>query len=166
MTTWTKLDITQKRISQIRFCKKTPIVENFNYQTRSTDGMVFSSKQILNVHRIYKLQFISKINQAYLDCNCTKPCFKRGDRFFSAVTWVLQLHTVWNQKKIGMLTLLNCEAVSLTLFTTMCPKQQQTGDYLIVKRYCFVIEIFCGKQTLFTSLLGHNFVTRILFKQV
>ena len=31
MTTWTKLDITQKPISQIRFCKKILIVETFNY---------------------------------------------------------------------------------------------------------------------------------------
>ena len=31
MTTWTKLDIILKPISQIRFCKKILIVENFNY---------------------------------------------------------------------------------------------------------------------------------------
>ena len=61
---------------------------------------------------------------------------------FSPVTWVLQLHTVWNQKKIGLLILLNCESASLTVFTTMCPKEQQTSDNLIVKDYCFIIEIF------------------------
>ena len=30
----------------------------------------------------------------------------------------------------------------LTVFTTMCPKEQQTSDDLIVKDYCFIIEIF------------------------
>ena len=47
-----------------------------------------------------------------------------------------------NQKKIGLLILLNCEATSLRLFTTMCPKEQQTNDYLIVKDHCFIIETF------------------------
>ena len=28
------------------------------------------------------------------------------------------------------------------MFTTMCPKDQQTSDYLIVKDNCFIIEIF------------------------
>ena len=43
---------------------------------------------------------------------------------------------------IGLLILLNCEAASLTVFTTMCPKEQQTSDDLIVKDYCFIIDIF------------------------
>ena len=38
--------------------------------------------------------------------------------------------------------LLNCEAASLTVFTTKCPKEQQTSDNLIVKDNCFIIEIF------------------------
>ena len=46
------------------------------------------------------------------------------------------------KKKIGLLILLNCEAVSLTMFTTMCPKEQQTSNNLIVKGYCFITEIF------------------------
>ena len=50
-------------------------------------------------------------------------------------------HTVWNQGN-GLLILLNCEAASLTVFTTMCPKEQQTSDNLIVKDNCFIIEIF------------------------
>ena len=37
---------------------------------------------------------------------------------------------------------LTCEAESLTVFTTMCPKEQQTSDNLIVKDYSFIIEIF------------------------
>ena len=28
------------------------------------------------------------------------------------------------------------------MFTTMCPEEQQTSDNLIVKDYCFIIEIF------------------------
>ena len=28
------------------------------------------------------------------------------------------------------------------MFTTMCPKEQQTSDNLIVKDNCFIIEIF------------------------
>ena len=41
-----------------------------------------------------------------------------------------------------MSSLINCEAASLTVFTTMCPKEQQTNDNLIVKDQCFIIEIF------------------------
>ena len=47
-----------------------------------------------------------------------------------------------NQKKIELLILLNREAVSLTVFTTMYPKEQQTSYNLIVKDYCYIIEIF------------------------
>ena len=28
------------------------------------------------------------------------------------------------------------------MFTTMCAQEQQNGDNLIVKDYCFIIEIF------------------------
>ena len=42
----------------------------------------------------------------------------------------------------GLLMLLNCEAASLTVFTTMCTEEQQTSGNLIVKDYCFIIEIF------------------------
>ena len=28
------------------------------------------------------------------------------------------------------------------MFTAMCPKEQHTSDNLIVKGYCFIIEIF------------------------
>ena len=28
------------------------------------------------------------------------------------------------------------------MFTTMCPKEQEASDDLIVKDYCFIIEIF------------------------
>ena len=46
------------------------------------------------------------------------------------------------RKKIGLLILLNCEAASLTVFTTMCPKEQQTSENWIVKDNCFVTETF------------------------
>ena len=46
------------------------------------------------------------------------------------------------RRKIGLLILPNCEAVSLTVFTTMRPKEQQTSNNLIVKDNCFIIEIF------------------------
>ena len=46
------------------------------------------------------------------------------------------------RKKVGILILLNCEAASLKVFTAMCPEEQQTSDNLIVKDYCFIIEIF------------------------
>ena len=45
-------------------------------------------------------------------------------------------------EKIGLLILLNCEAASLTVFRTMCPKEQQTSDNLVVKDNCVIIEIF------------------------
>ena len=56
----------------------------------------------------------------------------------------LEFHscTQFEIKKIGLLILQNCEAASLTVFTTMCPKEQQTSDNLIVKHYCFINEIF------------------------
>ena len=30
----------------------------------------------------------------------------------------------------------------MTVLTSMCPKEQQTNDNLIVKDYCFIIEVF------------------------
>ena len=45
-------------------------------------------------------------------------------------------------EKIGLLILLKYEATSLTVFTTMCRKEPQTSDNLIVKDYCFIVEIF------------------------
>ena len=48
----------------------------------------------------------------------------------------------FESEKIGLLILINCEAASLTVFTTMCLKEQQTSNNLIVKDYCFITEIF------------------------
>ena len=49
---------------------------------------------------------------------------------------------ILKSEKIGLLILLNYEAASLTVFTTMCPKEQKSSDNLIVKDHCFIIEIF------------------------
>ena len=38
------------------------------------------------------------------------------------------------------------------MFTTMCPKEQQASDNLIVKDYCFIIEIF--HKCSFSGILG------------
>ena len=38
-----------------------------------------------------------------------------------------------------------------TDFTTMCPKEQQTSDNLVVKYYCFITEIF--DKFIFTGIL-------------
>ena len=36
-------------------------------------------------------------------------------------------------EKIGLLILLKCEAASLTVFIAMCPKEQQTMQYVKIK---------------------------------
>ena len=59
----------------------------------------------------------------------------QSSTFYSCIQFVIR-------KKTGLLTLLNCEAVSLTVFTTMCAQEQQSNDNLNVKDYCFIIEIF------------------------
>ena len=38
------------------------------------------------------------------------------------------------------------------MFTTMCPKEQQTSDNLIVKNKCFIMEIF-DKLISFSGIL-------------
>ena len=60
-------------------------------------------------------------------------------------------------RKIGLLILLNCEAVSLTVFTAMRPKKQQASDNLIVKGNCFIIEIFdkCSFSGILRGCLRH-----------
>ena len=44
------------------------------------------------------------------------------------------------------------------MFTTMCPEEQQTSDDLIVKDYCFIIEIFdkFSFRGIFRGCLGHS----------
>ena len=51
-------------------------------------------------------------------------------------------YSLKSEKKTYLLILLNFEAAGLTVFATMCPKEQQTSDILIVKDNCFIIEIF------------------------
>ena len=109
-------------------------------------GMVFSLNfDIINITRFteftnYNLSqrsveltwyFFNDVEEHEFPSNCTKLYLKLGEGFFT-VTWVLEPDTVWNQKKIGLLNSLKCEAACLKVFTTMCPKEQYTSDYLIV----------------------------------
>ena len=50
-----------------------------------------------------------------------------------------------------------CEATNLTVFTTMCPNDQQTSDKLIVKDNCFIIETFdkCSFSHILRGCLSH-----------
>ena len=89
----------------------------------------------------FTLIFFNDVEKHQFPSYCTTSYLKLGARFFSTVTWVLQLHTVWSQKKIGLLILLNCEAASLTVFTTMCPKEQQTSNNLIVLSLKYLINL-------------------------
>ena len=49
------------------------------------------------------------------------------------------------------------EAASLTVFTTMCPKEQQTSDNMIVKDNYFIVEIFdkCSFSGILRGCLSH-----------
>ena len=67
-------------------------------------------------------------------------------QFYSCVQFEIR-------KRLGLLILLNCEAASLTVFTTMCPKEHQISDDLIVEDYCFMIEILL-KMEKWTVLIG------------
>ena len=44
------------------------------------------------------------------------------------------------------------------MFTTMCPKEQQTSDDLVVKDNCFVIEIVdkCSFSGILRGCLNHS----------
>ena len=104
-------------------------------------------------HRIYKLPFISKLVEFTLlflmmlksmsfsltvpsrTSNLGKDFSLQPLEFYSCIQFEVR-------KKIGLLILLNYEAASLTVFTTMCLKEQQTSDNLIVKDNCFITEIF------------------------
>ena len=66
--------------------------------------------------------------------NLLKDFSQQSLEFYSCIQFEIGL--------IGLLILLNCEASSLTVFTTMCPKEQQTSDNLVVKDNYFIIETF------------------------
>ena len=74
----------------------------------------------------FPFTILNRISDSGLDFSLQSP------EFYSCIQFEIR-------KKIG---LLNCEAASLTVFTTMCPKEQQTSDNLIVIDDCFIIEIF------------------------
>ena len=102
--------------------------------------------EVTNCHLLQRLVelallFFNDVEEHEFLSDSTKPYLKLGERFSLQS---LELHTVSNQKKIGLLILLNCEATSLTVFTTMCLKEQQTSNNLIVKDYfyCFITGIF------------------------
>ena len=115
--------------------------------------MVFPLNQILNASPNLQLQFISKIIQAYLAffqwCWRTSVSLllyhvlpQSGGKIFLHSHPSFTAAYSLKSEKIGLLILINCEPASLTVFTIMCPKEQQTSDNLIVKDYCFIIEIF------------------------
>ena len=97
MTTWTKLDITPKQISQTGFCKKIlsdrwELQLLYDIYRLNVWGMIFSLNQMLKVSPNLQLQFISKISWAYLTfftdvedhevpSNCTKSFLKLGKDF-------------------------------------------------------------------------------------
>ena len=100
-------------------------------------------------HQIYKLPFISKTSQVYLtffsmmlksmSFSPTVPEARPqtwGKIFLCSHLSFTAAHSL-KSEKIGLLILLNCEATSLTVFTTMCSKEQQTSDNLIVKKFSF-----------------------------
>ena len=49
------------------------------------------------------------------------------------------------------------------MFTTMCPKEQQTSDNLIVKDYCFLIKIFNKGPVKLIKLvkIAHSFLQSV-----
>ena len=63
-----------------------------------------------------------------------EKCFLQSLEFYGCIRFEIR-------KRKRLLILLKCEVKSLTVFTTMCLKEQQTSDNLIGKDYCFVIEI-------------------------
>ena len=49
------------------------------------------------------------------------------------------------------------------MFTTMCPKEQQTSDNLIIKDYCFIIEILDEGPVKLIKLvkIAHSFLQSV-----
>ena len=104
-------------------------------------------------HRLVKLTLLFVFNDVEWDefpSNCINRTSDGGigfslqsPEFYSCIQFEIRKR----------LTLLNCEAASLAAFTAMCPKEQQTSDNLIVKDYCFIIEI-CVKFS-FRGYISH-----------
>ena len=59
--------------------------------------------------------------------------------------------------KFGLWSEVSSFASIPTVLTTMFPKEQQTSDNLIIKDYCFIIEIFdkCSFSGIFRGCLSH-----------
>ena len=92
------------------------------------------------------MQFISKISPAYLTfftdveehefpSNCTETW---GKIFLCSHLSFIAADSLKSEKDWPV----DFAKSSLTVFTTICPKEQQTSDNLIVKDYCFITEIF------------------------
>ena len=113
--------------------------------------MVFSVNQILNASlnlqiEIYlkdlsSLPYFFPVMLKSMSFLLTVPYLKRRDRFFSAVTWVLHSAYSLNSEKDWPVDFAELKPW-VWLFTTMCPKEQQTSDSLIGKDNCFIFELF------------------------
>ena len=75
--------------------------------------------------------------------NLGKDFALRSLEFYSSIQFEIR-------KKIGLLILLNCEAASLTVFTTMGPKEQQTSDNSYTDDIIILLNI------IFTGLYGYE----------
>ena len=105
---------TEERVYQIRFCKRfwwlrTLTIKRAIPIKRLRNGIFVKSNpkrftEFTNCNlsqRLVELApyfFFNDAEEHEFPSNFTKSYLKLGERFFSSVTWVLQLHTVWNQK--------------------------------------------------------------------
>ena len=161
MTTWTKLDIIQKQISQIRFCKKILIIESPGLRTatikrdilikRLSNGIFVKSNtkrftELTNCNlsqRLVELTLLFSVMlkstsfpSTALNCSsndgiyffCSHPSFTAAYSLKSEKGWPVDFAKLWNLEPDSV--------------TTMCPKEQQTSDNLIVKDNYFIVEIF------------------------
>ena len=131
--------------------------------------MVFSSNQVLSVSpnlqiAIYLKDLVELTSLLFNDVeehefpsDCTQSYLKLEERFSLQSVEFYSCIQFEIRKKIGLLILLNCEAASLTVFTTMCPQEQRTSDILIVRDYYFIIEIFdkCSFSSILRGCLSH-----------
>ena len=165
MTTWTKLDITRKPISQIRFCK------------RFWSLITSTIKRDTPIKCLRNGIFVKWNTKCFTNCNLSQRLVELPLPFFQWCwrTWgFLQLYQIVPQTwgKIFLYSHLSLTAAyslksekdwpvdfaklwsrESDCFTTMYPKEQQTSDNLIVKDYCFITEIF-GKFSFSGILRG------------
>ena len=108
--------------------------------------MVFSLNQILNVSP--NLQIAIYLSLSYFFPIMLKSMsfpLSWGKIFLCSQLNFTAAYSLKSEKDWPVarpVELLNCEVTSLTVFTTMCPTDQQTSDNLILKDNRFIIEIF------------------------